>query len=263
MTANNTRNNSVAYLILLLSAPRYGAVNAFKNPAPEASLVQKHTRILFGSAYFLDHFGVVCPEDAASNWSALTANPNPFNTTARKGVKRAVLLSDANRAIIAEGLEWFYENAPTTAKEDALARWVPSQLQQPARAAFANAWSSLMTKMHGVVVKHVDAYLTTNNLHPDQIAQESDGGYNDGPSMLSDPILRPTILAAFVQGIFGPELMVQRAGMQTLQHWSVLGINNVFNLHVHRWQRRLEKFKTNHTKAIDAANVAWSGMFNI
>ena len=96
----NICNNSVAYLILLLSAPCYGTTDAFKNPAPEPSLVQKHKCILFGSAYFLEHFGVVRPEDAGFDWSALTASPNPFNNSA---VKKGALLSDANRAIIAEG----------------------------------------------------------------------------------------------------------------------------------------------------------------
>ena len=127
----NIRNNSVAYLILLLSAPHYGTTDAFKNPAPEPSLVQKHKRILFSSAYFLEHFGVAHPEDASGDWSALTAKPNPFNQpspTAKKGVKQPVLLSDASRAIIAEGLDWFYDNAPTTCKEDTLTKWVPSQL---------------------------------------------------------------------------------------------------------------------------------------
>ena len=257
---NNTRNNSVAYLILLLSAPRYGATDAFKNPAPEASLVQKHKRILFGSAYFLEHFGVTRPEDATEAWSALTAMPNPFNPAAKKGAKKTTLLTDASRAIIAEGLTWFYENAPT-AKDDALVKWVPSQLQQPDRAAFAVAWSALMTKMHTVLVKQVDAHLTMNNSHPDQIAQEAEGGYEDGASMLSDPILRPMILSGFVQGVFGPEFMVQRGGLQTLLPWSLLGINNIFNLHIHRWQRWLDRFKVNHTKAIDAANAAWAGMF--
>ena len=125
------------------------------------------------------------------------------------------------------------------------------------------AWNALMTKMHAVVVKCVDAHLTNNNSHPDQIAQESDGAYEDGASMLSDPILRPMILSGFVQGVFGLEFMVERGGLQTLLPWSILGINNIFNLHIHRWQRRLDKLKTNHSKAIDAANAAWNGMSDI
>lgn len=254
----NIHNNSVAYLILLLSAPCYGATNAFKNPAPEPSLVQKHKRILFGPAYFLEHFGVVHPEDAGFDWSALTASPNPFNNSA---VKKGALLSNANHAIIAEGLDWFYENAPTTQKEDTLAKWVPSQLRQPDHSTFALAWGAFMTKIHTILVKRVDAYLTNNNSHPDQIAQESNGAYEDSSSMLSDPILRPMILSGFVQGVFGLEFMVERGGLQTLLPWSVLGVNNIFNLHVHRWQRRLNKLKTHHTKAIDEANAAWAGMY--
>ena len=111
------------------------ATDAFKNPAPEASLIQKHKRILFGSAYFLEHFGVTRPEDTTEAWSALTATPNPFNHSAAKmGAKKTTLLTDASCAIIAEGLTWFYENAPT-AKDDTLVKWVPSQLQQPDHAA--------------------------------------------------------------------------------------------------------------------------------
>ena len=113
-----------------------------------------------------------------------------------------------------------------------------------------------MTKMHTVLVKHVDAYLTM----PDQIAQEADGGYEDGASMLSDPILWPMILSGFVQGVFGPEFMVQWGGLQTLLPWSLLSI---FNLHIHCWQHWLDRFKVNHTKAIDAANAAWAGMFGV
>ena len=263
MSANNTHNNSVAYLILLLSAPKYGAIDAAKNPAPSAELVQTHKRLLFHSSHFLEHFNITVPEDAGPEWSALTANPNPFDPPPKRGVKNPIRLSDDTRTVIAEGLDWFYENAPATSKEDTLIKWVPAQLKQSGQAPFANAWGIFMTKIHSVLVKCIDKYLTVHNMHPDQVAQEAVGGFEDASSMLSDPILRPVILSHFVQGAFGTDVMVMQAGLQTLTTWALPGINNIFSLHVHRWQCQLEKLKSNHTKAIDAANDAWSGMFTM
>jgi hypothetical protein len=260
--SDNTRNNSVAYLILLLSAPKYGATDAAKNPAPSPELVQTHKRLLFGSPQFLEHFNITVPEDAGPEWSALTAKPNPFDPPAKRGVKHPIRLSDDARAVIVEGLDWFYENVPAT-KGDTLVKWVPSQLKQSQQAPFAKAWGNFMAKIHSVLVKRVDEYLTVQNMHPDQTAQEAVGGFEDASSMLSDPILRPAILSHFVQGVFGAEVMVMRAGLHTLATWALTGLTNIFSVHVHRWQRRLERLKSNHTKAIDAANDAWNGMFTI
>jgi hypothetical protein len=180
--ALNTRNNSVAYLILLLSVPHYGAAGAFRNPAPSAEWVQKHKRLLFGSSHFLEHLGIECPEDAGPEWSALTTQPNPFTLSKPKNP----ILTDTARATISEGLDWFYEHAPTGNNDEELTHWVPSQLKQPDRAAFATAWGNFMKKIHTILVKKVDEYLIVQNLHPDQLAQDASCAFEDGSRLLSD-----------------------------------------------------------------------------
>lgn len=260
VATKNTRNNSVGYLLLILSAPRYGAIGAFRNPAPTPELVQKHIRILFGNEHFLRLLGVERPEDAAHDWSALWALPNPFTVSAGARRRGKILLTDANRAIIQTGLTWFYENAPVSGGSESLKAWIPSQLAQPEQLSFAKAWEDFMKEIHKIIVKSVDEHLTLNNTHPDQIAQESDGMFSDGQAILNDSLFRATIMSHFARGAYGDELIVYRAGLATIQPWGSLGMNSIFAGHAHRWQRRLDSLKKGHEKATFAATAAWDGM---
>ena len=110
--SNKLRNYSVALLHLLLNAPLYGAVNArpIRNPAPTEALVGKHSLTLFSWPSFVSLMKIKKPNDDLNDWSALTAEPNPF-------AQGPCTLSDDECSIIAVSISHLQQHCPNDANE--------------------------------------------------------------------------------------------------------------------------------------------------